>query len=88
MRDGEECKASVLSMEERVVFFLSLPLGQRQADLWVVLRCPTKRARVKAGGSMEEPEGNVSRVLARDPVVTAVITLVSPALSQSAGRMF
>lgn len=55
MGDGEECKASILSMEERVVCFLSLPTGQKQADLWIVLRCPTRRASAKAGGSMEEP---------------------------------
>ena len=43
------------SLEERVIFFWSLPSGQKQADLWIVLRCPTRRASAKAGGSMEEP---------------------------------
>ena len=86
MGDGEECKASILSGRKGHIFLVPA----QWAEAGRPVDCPEMSYQEGQCQSWREHGGacgNVSRVLARDPAVTAVIMPVSPALSQSAGHM-
>ena len=72
-------------MEERALFLLSLRTGQKEANLWTILRRPTRRARASAKAGGRECGGACGKcqpLPGRGAGVRAVMTLVSQALSQ------